>query len=423
MENKKNPTGYSWIRQLLISILGTSIGVGLTFGVNRLVDSSKQREARHQTAIMAVCDIDEISQSLKEEIRLEDSLFKVTMYVATHQELIDSLPIDTLDMAFKYLYDDPMEVKSWTADTKENAFNSGIDARMNLGNNKFYDNIQTCYYMRRSLIKVMEEAPVFCRPISKDVYEDFLQKLPPAAIDYNGIPHPNARRMMMKQVFAQGLTTLYIKRYFSRRNAYILAANKLELLNRENKLLMNITDKEIETYLKKNSDNVSDRISADMIAGTWEAGLNNNQQTFVFHGDSTVEKTFKMEGSFQIVLPEEQEELFVLTPLTIFLKGRWSLKGDSLITDFDASTVELLSFDMDVSNFPQAALERLKDSLEIKKEMMKNYILDGLRHQTFKDVCAVSLDRSASTMMWSEETINPTGKKETTTLQLYRKPK
>lgn len=423
MENKKNPTGYSWIRQLLISILGTSIGVGLTFGVNRLVDSSKQREARHQTAIMAVCDIDEISQSLKEEIRLEDSLFKVTMYVATHQELIDSLPIDTLDMAFKYLYDDPMEVKSWTADTKENAFNSGIDARMNLGNNKFYDNIQTCYYMRRSLIKVMEEAPVFCRPISKDVYEDFLQKLPPAAIDYNGIPHPNARRMMMKQVFAQGPTTLYIKRYFSRRNAYILAANKLELLNRENKLLMNITDKEIETYLKKNSDNVSDRISADMIAGIWEAGLNNNQQTFVFHGDSTVEKTFKMEGSFQIVLSEEQEEIFVLTPLTIFLKGRWSLKGDSLITDFDASTVELLSFDMDVSNFPQAALERLKDSLEIKKEMMKNYILDGLRHQTFKDVCAVSLDRSASTMMWSEETINPTGKKETTTLQLYRKPK
>ncbi len=29
----------SWLKQLLISILGTSIGVGLTFTVNRCVDS------------------------------------------------------------------------------------------------------------------------------------------------------------------------------------------------------------------------------------------------------------------------------------------------------------------------------------------------------------------------------------------------
>jgi len=105
-------------------------------------------------------------QGLKDEMQLEDSLFKVTMYVASHQELIDSLSMDTLDMAFKYLYDDPTVVKEWTADTKENAFNSGIDARMNLGNNQFYDNVQQCYYVRRSLMKVMADAPMFRRPPS-----------------------------------------------------------------------------------------------------------------------------------------------------------------------------------------------------------------------------------------------------------------
>lgn len=159
-------TGKGWFADLLLTTLGTAIGVGLTFFVNDKVEDAHRRAAQRETAIMAVCDIDEIVQGLKDEMQLEDSLFKVAMYVATHQELIDSLPIDTLDMAFKYLYDDPTVVKPWTADTKENAFNSGIDARMNLGNNQFYDNVQSCYYVRRSLMKVMADAPMFRRPPS-----------------------------------------------------------------------------------------------------------------------------------------------------------------------------------------------------------------------------------------------------------------
>ena len=126
----ENQAKYPALKQLSLSILGTAIGVGLTLFANNRVDYSRQRSAQRETAIMAVCDIDEIVQGLKDEIQLEDSLFQVTMYVSSHQELIDSLSKDTLDMAFKYLYDDPTVVKEWTADTKENAFNSGIDARI-----------------------------------------------------------------------------------------------------------------------------------------------------------------------------------------------------------------------------------------------------------------------------------------------------
>ena len=144
MENQKNQNKYSELKNLSLSILGTAIGVGLTFFVDNRVEYNHQRAAQRETAIMAVCDIDEIAQGLKDEIKLEDSLFQVTMYVSSHQERIDSLSKDTLEMTFKYLYDDPTVVKPWTADTKENAFNSGIDARINLGNNQFYDNVQSC---------------------------------------------------------------------------------------------------------------------------------------------------------------------------------------------------------------------------------------------------------------------------------------
>ena len=411
---------YSWLKQLIIGILGTSIGVGLTFMGDRIVENHKQREAQHETAVMAVCDIDEITQGLKDEIQMEDSLFKVAMYVASHQELIDSLSIDTLDMAFKYLYDDPTVVKEWTSDMKENAFNSGIDARMNLGNNQFYDNVQQCYYVRRSLMKVMMDAPMFQRPLSKDTYEDFLYELPPAAFAYDGVPFPGARRQIMKQVFAYKSTTLYIKRYFNRKDAYQNAVSKLERLNRENKLLMDITEEDIEKYLKQNSENVSQEDIADLIIGKWVV----NKDTIVVHEDNTIEWTLVWENQFQILLDDEQgeKEVFVVIPTAVLTKGQWTLHDDTLISDYDCSSAEMLSFDFDTSNFPQSSLELLKDSLEIKKEEVKNYILEQYRHLDSKYEYVVSFDKSGNTMVWTFEETTPAGNKQTTSFQLYRKP-
>lgn len=413
-------TGGGTVKELLLTTLGTAIGVGLTFFVNDKVEDAHRRAAQRETAIMAVCDIDEIVQGLKDEIQLEDSLFKVTMYVASHQELIDSLPIDTLDMAFKYLYDDPAVVKEWTADTKENAFNSGIDARMNLGNNQFYDNVQSCYYVRRSLIKVMADAPMFQRPVSKNAYEDALYELPTDALNHSGVPLPEARRYVMKSVFAHKSTTLYIKRYFKRREAFQNAVTKLEGLNRENKLLMDITDEDIEKYIRQNSENVSQQTIADLIIGTW---LIEDKNTFAFHEDNTFEMTCVTELQAQVLLEEEQKEVFVVIPASFRTKGQWMLNGDTLRGEYDFSTAEMLSFDYDTSNFPQSALERMKDSLEIEKEETRKKFLEMFRHrEDTKHESVVSFDKSGNTMVWTHEESTPAGNKQTTSMQLYRKP-
>ena len=63
-ENKKQFDVFSWLKPLIISIIGTSIGVGLSFTVNRLVESHKQQKAQRETAIMAVYDIDEINRQM-----------------------------------------------------------------------------------------------------------------------------------------------------------------------------------------------------------------------------------------------------------------------------------------------------------------------------------------------------------------------
>ena len=423
MKKMKKDILSPWSKQLLISILGTAIGLGLTFTVNRAVDNRKQQRAQRETAIMAVCDINEIGQRLKEEIQLEDSLFKVAMFVSTHQELIDSVSEDTLDMTFLYFYDNPAVVKEWTIDTKENAFNSGMEARKNLGNNKFYDNVQSCYYVRRSLLKSMETTLAFRRPLRSEEFEEFMQSLGPGDMDDEGNPTLDAKRWLIKKIFEKGTARLYIRRYFARRKACVGAVRQLETLNRENKLLMNITDQDIEEYIRLNED-VAQAPTADLIVGTWEQTVNEFLQTYDFRADSTIEAILQVQVSLRMALTVEQTDVFASIPMTFRLKGRWELQGDSLTIRYDGQTAEMLSFEIDTSNFPKAALERLKDSLDIKKEEARGFMLESLKTEgaaAFNRSCQIKFDRSGNTMIQSVQENNPKGQKETVTYQLYRK--
>ena len=129
-----------------------------------------------------------------------------------------------------------------------------------------------------------------------------------------------------------------------------------------------------------------------------------------------------MEIQGQIQLEEEQQEVLVLIPMAVRTKGKWTLNGDTLTYDCDSRNAETLSFDFDTSNFPQATVERLKDTLEFNKEMTRRTILEKFRQQTLKFDEVVSFDRSGNTMVWTHEETTPAGNKQTTSLHLYRKP-
>lgn len=62
-DNKKEHK--SWWMQFLISVIGTAIGVGLTFAVSNRIDNRKKEQARRLTAMMVIHDIDESIDRLK----------------------------------------------------------------------------------------------------------------------------------------------------------------------------------------------------------------------------------------------------------------------------------------------------------------------------------------------------------------------
>lgn len=389
----------SWLKPLVISIIGTSIGVGLSFTVNRLVESQKQQKAQHEIAIMAVYDIDEINRQIKEEKEWEDSLFKVATYVFTHQEDLETMSEDTLHMVIAYLFNDPTKVKEWAADTRENTFNSGMDVRRNLANAQFYDNVQLCYQVRRELKKYMDNAPAFRQPMTNEDFEQFMSQLSTEETNYNSsLPVPEAAARLLRQAFQKQSTALYFKRYFIRKEIYNNACKTLERLNRENKFLMDISDQDMEAYVLQNVDRSQPATTA-LIEGTWEVTRGEEQATYIFHADGTIEYTCKGANNLNLWLKEENMEVAITVPFTAYFQGKWTLRDDSLSVVFDKEKTKYLSLDIDFSNLPKAALERAKDSLEIKKKPIKDYFLQRLKSIDRDFTHQVLFDVSGNTMI------------------------
>ena len=100
--------------------------------------------------------------------------------------------------------------------------------------------------------------------------------------------------------------------------------------------------------------------------------------------------------------------------MTLYMTGQWELSDDTLTLDYNTSETEMLSCDIDLSSLPQSALDRL-DSLDVKLEMTKEYILETFRHQSRKEMNVVSFDKSGNSML-----LNNVLDKEKTSYQLYR---
>ena len=97
-EKKKKLRAPLWM-QLIISIIGTAIGVGLTFAVNNWMDKRKKEEAQRLMAIMVIHDIDEsitIMKTMKDNM---ERMYNAALYVREHLDQLDSVPDDTLDNA------------------------------------------------------------------------------------------------------------------------------------------------------------------------------------------------------------------------------------------------------------------------------------------------------------------------------------
>ena len=348
------------LKELLMTFLGTTISIVLTFGTTALLDNREKAAQQRQTALMSVYDIDEIIRMLKEDMEKEKVLSEVTNYVFTHQEELDSMSSDTLKMAVAYLVEDMTEKPEWADDSKEKAFSGNIEVRQNMKYAQFYDNVRESYRLRRELLGHLEKDIEFSRPVSDTDYHQFVQQLDFTDFDTDGNLTENASRSLLRHAFQQRSTELYLRYFFRRRENYAYYIMYLIRLNRENKFMADITDDDMAEYVKKNVDKTMP-VTAQQLIGTWEEQfVDNNVFHYKLKKDQMVEFIYDTVNKLDLYLKDEKMYVPILVPTTTRLKGHWELKGDSLKMNFDNKTLEVLAIDVDFSKLPKSALERSK---------------------------------------------------------------
>lgn len=404
------------LKELLMTFLGTTISIVLTFGTTALLDNREKAAQQRQTALMSVYDIDEIIRMLKEDMEKEKVLSEVTNYVFTHQEELDSMSSDTLKMAVAYLVEDMTEKPEWADDSKEKAFSGNIEVRQNMKYAQFYDNVRESYRLRRELLGHLEKDIEFSRPVSDTDYHQFVQQLDFTDFDTDGNLTENASRSLLRHAFQQRSTELYLRYFFRRRENYAYYIMYLIRLNRENKFMADITDDDMAEYVKKNVDKTMP-VTAQQLIGTWEEQfVDNNVFHYKLKKDQMVEFIYDTVNKLDLYLKDEKMYVPILVPTTTRLKGHWELKGDSLKMNFDNMTLEVLAIDVDFSKLPKSALERSKG----QKQRIKDAYIEMYQQKDWTISRKVSFDLSGQILLYEEQEKTLWGTKKTTTNQMVR---
>ena len=313
----------SWWMQFLISVVGTAIGVGLTFAVSNRIENRKQAQAQRMTAMMVIHDIDESIervQSLKDNI---DKQYNATLYAMSHPDQIDSLPQDTLVLALSYLVSDE---KEYSFDmSKEKIFHSSPDTWQNLGSMKFIDNVQSFYFNRQSFIDTYDNSIYWQRPVMTRELEQINILDESLSVEQYQKLYFARLRQFLKEKLTETNVQNYIAYAALRLQGIDDMIGRWIRLNNENKFLMSITDEELENYVNSiNRTGVA--IKDENLIGTWRVSSSD---------DITEEWEFKEDHTYTVSgnqlrnanMPFARGKIRI----SFTTEGTWAIEGDSLI--------------------------------------------------------------------------------------------
>ncbi len=135
--------GSTW-RELMLTVIGTTISIVLTFGTAGLLDRCQRADDRKMSAMMVMSNIEQFSRNaddMSRDIARCDSIG--TWMLSLPQDSLDNIPPEEV----KDLINEVLAlVKYMTHDkTAENIFSNNIETWKNMGNFQFIDNVGLCF--------------------------------------------------------------------------------------------------------------------------------------------------------------------------------------------------------------------------------------------------------------------------------------
>ena len=338
-KEKKKKSNKAWWMQFLISVMGTAIGVGLTFAVSHRIENRKKEQAQRLTAMMVIHDIDESVQSLKTLKEQTETLYEAMLFTKEQLDQSNSVPYDTLYKAIAFITSDDQDFRFDMS--KEKIFHSSPETWQNLGSMKFIDNVQSFYFERQAFQDMQNKSILWLKPIS-------MRELEELQIDNSNVSleeFVDQTNAVLRDFLKDQLNDDHIKNYIDytpwRLNALVELIETWTQMNDENKFLMSITDEELENYV--NSINQSGiALTEKMLIGSWEiSSTEENSLVWEFRKDHSY--SFVTYTLSAVNLPFAKGKV----KISVTEEGTWTLEGDSLIRVAD---LDAIGVDMDVSN-------------------------------------------------------------------------
>ena len=91
-------------QDFFISVIGTAIGIAITFIVDGMLERRNKAQAQRLTAIMVIHDIDNTVDIVKEMREEEERNGELLRYILKQKDHLEGVPYDTLTSVFRDEY-------------------------------------------------------------------------------------------------------------------------------------------------------------------------------------------------------------------------------------------------------------------------------------------------------------------------------
>ncbi len=354
--------GINW-KQFLVTLLGTSIGVALTFTLNGVRESHKKERAQRLTAVMIIHDIDNTVEALKAIKKQEEVRSTKAMLWRDQPDSLKTAPYDSIYPVLDWLFNNGRDFHF--DDSKERIFHSSQDSWQNLGSVKFIDNVQSFYYSRKGLEDQFNTEDWFVYPVSKQEFRGYLYDN-----DYKTEEeYDELVRKYLKRKLSEKKVRYFVDYAATRARLVSQYIDAWTGMNDENKFIMGITDQEMDDYINSITQ-TGVAVTARKLLGTWkmERMADNAQVHYEFRKDSVY--SYVIYRNMPWVATYWSGNLKTKAGLA----GKWHLQGDSLIMVDDPKIVF-----MDVDLSEMITVEGKRDSLEA---WAKNYREESVQAYT-----------------------------------------
>lgn len=223
--------GNKFWRNLLRTILGTTISILLTFGTNALIQQHRKVQDRKMTAMMVMSNIENFARTLEtrsDRMAHTDSI--AAWLLCMPFEDLELLPEKELD----HLIDEATTLATLNHDhTAENVFSNNIETWKNVNNLQFIDNIGACF---SAINGVEEQFNQWAMEVS-----DALHDVNVNPDKYEGSTIP--MKMMHSNRVRTALTAVHNRRCWLR-----YAAASLRFFNLQNMTAIGISEQEVMEF-------------------------------------------------------------------------------------------------------------------------------------------------------------------------------